>query len=165
MAIQEMVEGLSKITRLEYLCGTCQFGKQSRVSFPMNRKWKATETLQLVHNDLGGPMKTLFLGGNKYHLVFIDEISKYCWIYFLKVKSDALMNFVKFRSLVENQGNTIMKTLKSDNGKEFTTSEFEKLLSQLGITHQLTATYSPQQNGISERKNRTLMEMARCLMF
>ncbi|WRX13419.1 Integrase [Theobroma cacao] len=82
-----------------------------------------------------------------------------------RAKSEVLSNFLKFKNLVENQATETIKILKSDNGTEFTGAEFEKYLQHFGITHQLTVPYSPQQNEISERKNRTLLEMARCLLF
>ncbi|XP_017985275.1 PREDICTED: uncharacterized protein LOC18603945 [Theobroma cacao] len=84
---------------------------------------------------------------------------------FVMVKSETLKNFLKFRNLMENQANSSIKILKSDNGNEFTFVEFERFLSQLGISHQLTVTYNPQQNGVYERKNKTVMELTRCLLF
>ncbi|EOY19976.1 Retrotransposon protein, unclassified, putative [Theobroma cacao] len=80
-------------------------------------------------------------------------------------KSEALMHFFKFKAIVENQAKMKIKTLRSDNGFEFTVVDFEAFLAQFGVEHWLTVTYSPQQNGASERKNRTVVEMARCLLF
>ena len=73
--------------------------------------------------------------------------------------------FKRFKMLVENECECRIKVLRSDNGTEYTCDKFDKFCEQAGIQHQLTVTYSPQQNGVSERKNRTVMEMARCLIF
>ncbi|EOY25675.1 Uncharacterized protein TCM_027059 [Theobroma cacao] len=86
-------------------------------------------------------------------------------VFFLKLKSDSLSSFIKFKLQVENQTESTIKKLRTDIGTEYTSRKFEEYLSRYGIVHQLKITYSPQQNGISERKNRTLMEMARCLLF
>ena len=83
----------------------------------------------------------------------------------MKFKSEVACVFQKFKALVENQVDCKIKVLRSDNGTEYTSDQFEKFCFEAGIEHQLTVTYTPQQNGVSERKNRTVMEMARCLLF
>lgn len=110
-------------------------------------------------------MKIESLNGSRFYLLFINDVTKFSWIYFLKRKSEASGGFPEFKTLVENQASQTIKKVRSDNGTEFTATKFELYLSQFGIVHQLPVTYSPQQNGTSERKNRTIMEMARCLLF
>ncbi|EOY33038.1 Uncharacterized protein TCM_041046 [Theobroma cacao] len=95
----------------------------------------------------------------------ITEVEKTCEIFFLKQKSEAIQYFMKFKVLVEKQTDQKIKALRSDNGSEYTSNEFKALLTQEGIKQFLTVPYSPQQNGVSERKNRTIMEMIRCLLF
>ncbi|KAH9704279.1 hypothetical protein KPL70_011388 [Citrus sinensis] len=98
-------------------------------------------------------------------MVLIDDFSRMCWVYFLKQKSEVASVFWKFKTWIENQSGCKIKVIRSDNGTEYTADKFAKFCEAAGIEHQLTATYTPQQNGVSERKNRTVMEMARCLLF
>ncbi|EOY19823.1 Uncharacterized protein TCM_045180 [Theobroma cacao] len=128
-------------------------------------KLMSTDKMVLLHTNLGGHMKTSSLNGSKYYLLFINDYTRFSWVYFLKVKSNALNAFIKYKALVENQTNLTSKMLRSDNGTEYATKEFEGHLSKFGVMHQLIVSYSSQQNGVFERKNRTLMEMARCLLF
>ena len=130
-------------------CVACQYSKQTRKPFPQTT-WKSTHKLQLVHTNVGGPQKTSFLNGSKYYVVFIDEYTRFCW---------------KYKALVENQSGCRMQKIRSDNGKEYTNDTFDKFCEEAGIEHQLTTHYTPRQNGVSERKNRTIMEMTRCMLY
>jgi len=87
-----------------------------------------------------------------------------CWIYFLRFKSEVAEVFWKFKALVENQSGCKLQVLRSDNGTEYTSDQFKNFCEVAGIEHQLTTPYTPQQNGVSERKNRTIMEMSRCML-
>lgn len=165
MFVHNLVIGFPKIIKVDKVCNSCLFGKQSRVPFPKTRKWKATHKLELVHTDIGGPMKTLSLNGSKFYMMFIDDMTRFSWIYFLKMKSETLNVFTKFKAFAENQTNSSIKVLMSDKGTKYTTNEFEKYLAQLGIVHWLIVIYSPQQNRTFKRKNKSVMEMTRCLLF
>lgn len=144
-------------------CRTCLLGKQTRLPFESS-SWRASEKLQLIHTDVCGPMSETSLNGSRYFIIFIDDFSRICWIYFLKHKSEVAETFRKFKKLVENECGRTMKIVRSDNGTEYTSSSFKSICEDSGVQHQFTAPYSPQQNGVSERKNRSIMEMARCLM-
>ncbi|KAG8499326.1 hypothetical protein CXB51_005873 [Gossypium anomalum] len=112
-----------------------------------------------------GPMKTTSLNGNRYFAVFIDDCTRFCWVGFLKQMSDVANFFCKFKALVENQDSCKLKSLRSDNETEYVSQRFQKVCDDAGIQHQLTTIYTPQQNGVCERKNRTILDMARCLLF
>ncbi|KAL8093594.1 hypothetical protein AgCh_035470 [Apium graveolens] len=144
-------------------CNSCQYGKQTRLPF-QQITWRATKKLQLVHTDLCGPQRTP-LNGSKYYIAFIDDFTRVCWIYFLRFKSKVLGVFFKFKQWIEKQSGCKIQALRSDNGKEYTSNEFNKFCEDAGLEHQLTAPYSPQKNGVSERKNRTIMEMSRCMLY
>ncbi|KAL3523116.1 hypothetical protein ACH5RR_015950 [Cinchona calisaya] len=103
--------------------------------------------------------------GNKYFLFFIDDFSRMCWVHFLKAKSELYTMFKKFKNYVENQSNLNIKTLRSDNGTEYNSRQPDKFCSDKGIVHRLTVTYTPQQNSVSEWKNKCVIEMARYLLF
>ncbi|KAL9444243.1 hypothetical protein AB3S75_017429 [Citrus x aurantiifolia] len=165
MQKNDLVHGMTFNGGGASVCEVCQLGKQARLPFPVNKAWRAVEKLQLIHTDVCGPMRTASLNGNRYFMVLIDDFSRMCWVYFLKQKSEVASVFWKFKTWIENQSGCKIKVIRSDNGTEYTANKFAKFCEAAGIEHQLTATYTPQQNGVSERKNRTIMEMARCLLF
>jgi hypothetical protein len=102
--------------------------------------------------------------GNLYFITFIDDYSRKAYVYFLRHKNEAFEKFQEFRNYVENQTGLRIKTLRSDRGGEYINGPFKDYLKKYGIRHQLTAPYTPQQNGIAERFNRTVIEMARTMM-
>ena len=101
---------------------------------------------------------------NMYFILFIDDFSRMTWVYFLKEKSEVFGVFKKFKALTENQSGKRIKVLRSDRDKEYTSREFERFCEDEGIERQLTVAYSSQQNGVFERKNRTVTEMARLML-
>jgi hypothetical protein len=109
-------------------------------------------------------MKTPFIGGALYFLIFIDDFSRYTHIYFLQKKSAVLSYFNQYKSLVETHTSKKILILCSDNGGEFTSKFFNKICIDSGIQRHLTNPYNPSQNGVSERKNRTLIEFARSML-
>ena len=120
--------------------------------------------LEIVHFDICGPMQTSSIGGYKYFLTFIDDYSRKTWVYFLKNKSDAFSYFQQLEALMENQSGHRIKILRTDRGGEYVSNEFLNFCKTHGIQKKFTAWYTPQQNGIAERKNRTIMEMARSML-
>lgn len=163
MQKQNLVKGVPLLEDKLADCVACQYGKQTRRPFPQTA-WRAMHKLQLVHTDVGGPQKTPSLNGSKYYIAFIDDYTRFCWIYFLKSKSEVANVFWKYKAWVENQSSCRMQKIRSDNGKEYTNEIFDKFCEEAGIEHQLTTPYTPQQNGVSERKNRSIMEMTRCML-
>jgi transposase InsO family protein len=160
LAKTNMVRGLPSIEHPNQLCEGCLFGKQSRKSFPKEASTRANKPLQLVHADVCGPIKPSSLGKNNYFLLFIDDFSRKTWIYFLKQKSEVFGAFKKFKAFVEKQSGQEIKALRSDRGGEFTSNEFKEFCETNGIRRPLTVSRSPQQNGVAERKNRSILNMA-----
>ena len=136
----------------------------SRKPFPTGQAWRASKKLELVHTDVCGPMRTPSLENSKYFILFIDDYSRMTWVYFLKERSEVFKIFNTFKSHVEKESGHQIKCVRSDNGTEYTSSEFKAFCEKEGIHRQLTAPYTPQQNGVCERKNRTVMEMARSML-
>jgi transposase InsO family protein len=147
----------------KFNCEICLQGKMSRSPFP-RRSNRLNKVLDLVHTDVCGPMRTQSLGGAKYFIEFIDDASRWCEVRFLKSKAEVFKATTEYIALVENQKGKKVKCLQSDNGGEYTGKEFDDYLKKRGITRRLTAPYNPEQNGTAERKNRTLLDMARCLL-
>lgn len=110
-------------------------------------------------------MRTESLGKSRYFVIFIDDASRWCEVRFLKNKSEVLQAFKDYKVLVENQTGKRIKYLQSDNGREYLNDSFDAYLKANGIGRRLTVSHTPEQNGVAERKNRTLLEMARCLLL
>ncbi|XP_073102006.1 uncharacterized protein [Elaeis guineensis] len=146
------------------ICEGCITGKHSRASFPKESFHQARRPLQLIHTDIYGPITPASFGGRHYFLTFIDDFSRKIWVYHLKEKCDALETFKRFKALVENQTRCKIKALRSDRRGKFTSNAFEEFCISQGIWRTLTAPYSPQQNGIAERKNQTILDMVRSML-
>ncbi|MCO5611856.1 hypothetical protein L7F22_066115 [Adiantum nelumboides] len=147
-----------------HVCEGCVLGKMHRFAFSQDGSVRATRKLQLVHSDVCGPMRTPSVGNSLYFVTFIDDFSRFCWVYPLKAKSDVFAVFQHYVSMVENETGCKVQTLRTDRGGEYMSGAFKDFLGKKGIKHQCTMPYTPQQNGVAERKNRSLMEMARCML-
>lgn len=104
MLKNQLVCGIPFLIEKLVECEACQFGKQRRKPFPES-SWKASQKLQLVHTVVAGPQRTLSLNGSFYYIIFIDDLTRMCWIYFLRYKSEVAAVFWKFKDHVENQSN------------------------------------------------------------
>ena len=144
-------------------CKAYQFGKKNRKPFP-KATWRASKKLQLIHSDILGPQRTPSLKGSLYYVVFIDDFTWMCWIFLLKHKSEITQIFWKFKVKVENESGCRIQTLRSNNGKEYTSKSFNRFCEEADIQHQFTTPYTPQQNGLSERQNIYILEMTRCML-
>ncbi|KAK2426313.1 hypothetical protein QL285_024996 [Trifolium repens] len=154
-----MVTGLPVIRTPSKLCKDCVMGKQQRKSIPKKSLWRATHKLQLVHSDICGPITPSTSSGKRYLITFIDDYSRKIWVSLLSEKSQAFVSFKNFKSMVEKETRASIQCLRTDRGGEFTSHEFSSFCSSHGIKRQLTAAFTPQQNGVAERKNRTIMNM------
>ncbi|KAK2452968.1 putative mitochondrial protein [Trifolium repens] len=161
---KQMVKGLPELAETEENCVNCLTGKQSRDSIPKQAKWRASTKLELVHSDICGPINPQSNGGNRYFITFTDDYSRKTWIYLLKEKSNAFEIFKNFKALVEKESGNSIQCLRTDRGGEYLSNSFNEFCSKEGIKRQLTAAYTPQQNGVSERKNRTLLNMVRSMI-
>ena len=146
-----------------YLCKHCLFGKQSKQKFKTG-KHTSKGILDYIHSDVWGPAPTTSYGGSSYFVLFIDDFSRKVWVYMLKRKFDVFTVFKQFRALVENITGQTIKCLRTDNGGEFMSKEFENYCKDAGIERHNTTIYTPQQNGVAERMNRTLLERARSML-
>lgn len=161
MAIGYKVDFKSSISEP---CESCIMGKQTRTPFIKRELTRADQLLQLIHSDLCGPMQTPSLGKAVYFLTFTDDFSRFTHIYFLKHKYEVFDYIKKYKNEVENLKNKKRKYLRTDNGLEFINRKIKELLDDSGIIHQRTCIYTPEQNGLAERKNRTIIEKAKSMM-
>ncbi|GJU20488.1 zinc finger, CCHC-type containing protein [Tanacetum coccineum] len=139
-------------------------GKQSRAPFPKKAKGRSTSPLDLIYGDLCGPITPPTPSGKRYIFLLVDDYSRYMWVYFLSTKDQAFDTFKEFKKTIENELRTTLKMFRTDRGGEFNSNEFTRYCKENGIARQLTAPYSPQQNGVVERRNRTIMSTTRCMM-
>ncbi|KAD4180333.1 hypothetical protein E3N88_28924 [Mikania micrantha] len=145
-------------------CTACLKGKQHKVSFPPIGDSKSTGCLQMLHMDLFGPVQIMSMAKKKYCLVIVDDYSRFVWTFFLHSKGEvakAIMNFVLY---VEKQYSIHVKCVRSDNGTEFRNHILDEFYLSKGIQRQYSIPRTPEQNGVVERKNRTLIEAARTML-
>jgi hypothetical protein len=163
-SLRKMVTGLPEIQiQHEGVCKGCALGKNVKGSFPSSDN-RSKEILDLIHSDVCGPMTVASLNGYLYYVLFIDDHSRKTWIYFLKNKDGVLAKFQEFKAQVENLTRRKIKVLRSDNGGEYTSKEFINFCIEAGIKRELTVSYNPQQNGVVERKNRTIIEATKAMI-
>ena len=176
------IKPAAKITN----CTGCILGKSHRSPFPKMSGRKSSNILDLVHSDVLGPVEVPSIGGSRYIITFIDDHSKWIAEYTMRKKSEALSRFIEFKAYAENQFNKKigkvqihqydgshvdsesmqkLKALRSDNGGEYLSNEFKEFLLENGIKHELTVVYTPQQNGVAERMNRTLLNLVRSMLY
>ncbi|OAE20507.1 hypothetical protein AXG93_948s1140 [Marchantia polymorpha subsp. ruderalis] len=144
------------ITALDF-CEECIYGKACRAKFGKGIH-RSEAILDYVHTDLWGPAKVPSHGGSRYYMSIVDDYSRRLWVYLLKQKNEALDSFKTWKTLVETQTGKKVKKLRSDNGLEFCSEQFDSFCRLSGIQRHHTVANTPQQNGLAERFNRTIME-------
>src|SRR5438034_2119181 len=161
----EHILGLTNVIFEEdKVCGACQAGKQHGAPHPSKNVVSTTRPLEFLHMDLFGPVAYISIGGNKYGFVIVDDYSRLTWVFFLQDKSEVQETFKKFARRAQNEFDVKIRRIRSDNGSEFKNTSIEEFLDEEGIKHEFSAPYTPQQNGVVERKNRTLIEAARTML-
>ncbi|KAJ9546486.1 LOW QUALITY PROTEIN: hypothetical protein OSB04_019029 [Centaurea solstitialis] len=155
----KLVKGLPTIKfEKDHLCSACEMGKLKRSSHKTKSDPSFDQPLQLLHVDLCGPIAVQTLNGKKYILVLVDEFSRFTWVEFFRKKSHVPMLLINLLKRLQ------VKVIRSDNGTEFKNSTIEEYLNSVGITHNFSAPRTPQQNGVVQRKNRTIVEAARTML-
>ena len=145
------------------VCESCLLGKMTKAPFSgVNERGK--DLLDIIHSDVCGPFKHITRDNSRYFVTFIDDYSRYGYVYLVRQKSETFEVFKTFQNEVENQLGKKIKILRSDRGGEYLSQEFRDHLKGCGIISQLTPPRTPQLNGVAERKNRTLLDMVRSMM-
>ncbi|XP_042946557.1 uncharacterized protein LOC122279793 isoform X1 [Carya illinoinensis] len=147
-----------------FSCEACQLSKHHRVSFVPRIDKRASSPFELVHSDIWGPIN---IESNKfqYFVTFVDDYSRVTWLFLIKARSELLSIFQMFWKQIKTQFNKKVQILRSDNGREYLSGAFATYLSDKGIVHQTSCSYTPQQNGVAERKNRHLLDVTRALLL
>ena len=145
-------------------CTGCEMEKHKRASFKTKQSFQVTEALHLLHMDLFGPVNIQTQTGKKYTLVIVDEYTRFCWVIFLRSKSDAATEIISFIKQVQLKYTKKVCQLRSDNGTEFRNNTLNSFSTETGISQNFSSAGTPEQNGVVERKNRTLIEAARSML-
>ena len=155
---------LSQIDEVYSSCEYCISAKMHR--FHLNKTpIVSTSLLELVHSDVWGPSPLTSLLGFNYYVIFVDDYSCFTWLFLLKHKNEVLSIFKHFKFMVETQFNSKLKILRTDNGSEYINNEFKSFCSTFGILHQSSCPHTPEQNGVSERKHRHMVETSLTLLY
>ncbi|CAL9009279.1 unnamed protein product [Prunus brigantina] len=154
----------SKLSDFNFKCDVCELAKSHRVSFPLSMN-KSTVPFAIVHSDVWGPAPISTPSGARWFVTFIDDCTRMTWISLLKTKGEVCTTFQQFYKMVDTQFHAKIKIIRSDNGGEFVNHDLCQFLEAHGIEHQRTCPYTPQQNGVAERKNRHLLEVVRASLF
>ncbi|CAH9139773.1 unnamed protein product [Cuscuta epithymum] len=158
--------GSDKLSPIEF-CESCVLGKQHRVSFPIStfpNQSKCVDILEYLHADVWGPSSVPTQGGNQYFLSIIDDYSRKVWVLLMKQKSEVFEKFKNWKIMIENQTGKKIKALRTDNGLEFCNKQMNDLCATWGIKRHKSVPYTPQQNGVAERMNRSLLERVRAML-
>ena len=164
LSVKGMVEGMPRVSVPEEACHDCVQCKQTKSKFSKFVATKTTKELELVYSDLFRPLPVETPGGNRYFVTFTDDYTKKLWTFCLKCKNEVFDTFRRFKTLAEKQSGCMIQRLRSDGGGEYNSLEFQNFLAEMGITHEVTLPHTPQHNGTAERRNRTLLNMVRCML-
>jgi transposase InsO family protein len=164
LILGKMVTGLPDIqVERDGVCKGCAFGKNVKGSFTSSDN-RSKGILDIIQSDLCRQMTVPSLGNFAYYVLFIDDYSRKTWIYFLRTKDDVFNKFQEFKALIENLFERKIKVLRSDNGGEYTSKGFKDFCGEARIKRELTTPYNPQQNGVAERKNRSIVEATKVMI-
>ncbi|GJT68239.1 putative ribonuclease H-like domain-containing protein [Tanacetum coccineum] len=154
----------TKLFQNDHTCVACQKGKQHKASCKAKLVSSISHTLQLLHMDLFGPTSIRSINHKTYCLVITDDFSRFSWTFFLRTKDETSAILKDFIRQIENQLNQKVKTIRCDNGTEFKNRDVIEFCGLKGINREYSNARTPQQNGVAERKNRTLIEAARTML-
>nr|GFA37284.1 hypothetical protein [Tanacetum cinerariifolium] len=166
LARQGLVRGLSKLKfEKDYLCSACAMGRSTKKIHKPKSKDTNQEKLYLLHMDLCRPMRVKSVNGKKYILVIVDDYSRFTWVKFLRSKDETPTFIIKFQKMIQVRLNFPVRRIRTDNGTEFVNQTLRDYYEEVGISHETSVARSLQQNGVVERRNRTLIEAARTMLI
>ncbi|KAL8105243.1 hypothetical protein AgCh_029148 [Apium graveolens] len=159
-----VLKGYSHVFALYGLCDSCQKAKQRKSSFKSKTESSILEPYHQLHVDLFGPVNVMSIAKKKYAMVIVDEFTRYTWVYFLHKKNETASTLTNHVRQLDKLVKDSVKIIRSDNGTEFKNSIMEEFCKEQGIKQEFSAPGTPQQNGVVERKNRTLIKSARTML-
>jgi len=157
-------EAINTTDGLGSICGPCMEGKQTRQPFQEHKLPRSSRPLELIHSDVCGYMNPTSWNGKRYFVTFMDDFTHFCVVYFICAKSDVLECFQTYIAMAEAHFDSTISRLRCDNGGEYVGQRFMEFCRMKGIQMEFTVPYTPQQNGVSERFNRTILDKARAMI-
>ena len=167
-ALQEMAEGMAVVKGEEdaHLCGSCVQGKHQKVYNRHEPAARMTRRLEMIHSDTCGPFRTASQAGARSFVLFTDDLTRMVWCFFLKSKTETMQAFKDFKAITEKHSGEVIRRFRCDNGRaEYDNAEFRGFLKEHGISYEPSAPHTQNQNGVSERMNRTIIEKARTMLL
>lgn len=164
MGREQLVRGMPLLKQVEQVCEACLAGKHRRAPFPQSAEHRQTKPLGLLHGDLCGPITPPTPSGNCYFLLLVDDYSRFMWVALLPSKDKAPAAIHRIQAAAERKSGHKLHALRTDRGGEFTVGHFQEYCAELGVRRELTAPYSPQQNGVVERRNQSVVGTARSML-
>ncbi|GJR81616.1 retrovirus-related pol polyprotein from transposon TNT 1-94 [Tanacetum coccineum] len=162
---KDIVIGLPKLKYVkDHLCSSCEVSKAKRSSFKSKTVPSSKGRLNLLHMDLCGPMRVASINGKKYILVIVDDYSRYTWTLFLRSKDETPEVLKEFLTMIQRNLQAPVISVRTDRGTEFLNKTLNAFFKEEGIEHQTSTPRTPEQNGVVERRNRTLVEAARTML-
>ncbi|GJR49233.1 retrovirus-related pol polyprotein from transposon TNT 1-94 [Tanacetum coccineum] len=166
LAKDGLARGIPRLKFLkDHLCSVCSLGKSKKSSHKPKAEDTNQEKLYLLHMDLCGPMRMASINGKRYILVIVDDYSRFTWVRFLKTKDEASAAIIKCIKNIQVHLKATVWNVQTDNGTEFVNQTLSEWYENVGITHQTSVARTPQQNGVVERRNQTLVEAARTMLI
>ncbi|GJU15479.1 putative ribonuclease H-like domain-containing protein [Tanacetum coccineum] len=166
LARHGLVHGLPKLKfEKDHLCSACAMGKSKKKPHKPKSEDSNQEKLYLLHMDLCGPMRVASVNGKKYILVIVDDYSRLTWVKFLRSKDEAPDFIIKFLKMIHVRLQVFVRRIRTDNGTEFVNQTLREYYEKIGISYETSVARSPHQNGVIERRNRTLIEAARTMLI
>ncbi|GJR17026.1 retrovirus-related pol polyprotein from transposon TNT 1-94 [Tanacetum coccineum] len=166
LARKDLVRGLPRLKfEKDHLCSACQLGKSKKHTHKPKTENTNLEVLNTLHMDLCGPMRVQTINGKKYILVIFDDYSRFTWVKFLRLKDETSYFVIKFLKQIQVGLNKTVRYIRTNNGTEFVNHTLTQYYESVGIFHQKSVPRTPQQNGVVERRNRTLVEAARTMLI
>ncbi|GJU10575.1 retrovirus-related pol polyprotein from transposon TNT 1-94 [Tanacetum coccineum] len=166
LARHSLVRGLPKLKfEKDHLCSACTMGKSKKKSYTPKSEDINQEKLYLLHMNLCGPMRVASINGKKYILVIVNDYSRFTWVKFLRPKHEAPDFIIKFLKIIQVRLKVTGRRIRTDNRTEFVNQTLRKYYEKIGISYETSVARSPQQNCVIERRNRTLIEVARTMLI
>ena len=163
---KDLVRGMPRLKyEKDHLCSACQLGKSKKQTHKPKTINTNLEVLHTLHMDLCGPMRIQTINGKKYVLVIVDDYSRFTWVKFLRTKNETPEVIIKLIKQLQVRLDKTVRIIRTDNGTEFVNQQLRNFYESIGITHQKSIPRTPQQNGVVERRNRTLVEAARTMLI
>nr|GEV42235.1 retrovirus-related Pol polyprotein from transposon TNT 1-94 [Tanacetum cinerariifolium] len=162
---KDIVIGLPKLKYVkDQLCSSCELSKAKRSLFKSKAVSSLKGRLNLLHMDLCGPMRVASINGKKYIMVIVDDYSRYTWTLFLRSKDETTKVLKDFLTMIQRNLQALLITVRTDRGTEFLNKTLNAFFKEEGIEHQTSTARTPKQNGVVERRNRTLVKAARTML-